>query len=152
MRLTSTRPSFLSTRLVREDPPAGFPQSGPMRGPADVHRTFAAIYDDCPQEVFVVFILNTRHNVVGVHEVTRGILDASLIHPREVFRPAILANAAGIIVAHNHPSGDPTPSPEDRAITRQLGDAGRAVGIPLLDHIVVGGGTNQYVSIATDAR
>jgi DNA repair protein RadC len=72
--------------------------------------------------------------------VTRGILDAALIHPREVFRPAILENAAAVLLVHNHPSGDPTPSPEDRAVSRQMAEAGRSVGIRVLDHVVVGEG------------
>ncbi len=80
--------------------------------------------------------------------VTRGILDASLIHPREVFRLAVGEGAAGVILVHNHPSGDPTPSEEDRVITRQLSKAGRALGIPVLDHVVVGRG--RYVSLATE--
>ena len=69
---------------------------------------------------------------------TRGILDASLIHPREVFRAAIVENAAGMILVHNHPSGDPSPSREDRVVTNQLVRAGQAVGIPVLDHVIVG--------------
>jgi DNA repair protein RadC len=80
--------------------------------------------------------------------VTRGILDASLIHPREVFRPAVGEGAAGVILVHNHPSGDPTPSAEDRAVTRQLAEAGRALGIPVLDHVVVGRGS--YASLAEE--
>ena len=81
-----------------------------------------------------------------MQRVARGTLDASLVHPREVFRAAITEAAASVIVIHNHPSGDPTPSPEDRAVTRQLVDAGRLVGIEVLDHVVVGEG--RYVSFA----
>jgi DNA repair protein RadC len=76
--------------------------------------------------------------------VTRGILDASVVHPREVFRAAITESAAAVILVHNHPSGDPTPSPEDRAVTLQLAAAGRTLGIPVLDHVVVGDG--RFVS------
>ncbi len=94
---------------------------------------------DLPQEEFHALLLNTQHAVIREVLVTRGILDASLIHPREVFRPAVLAGAAAVILVHNHPSGDPTPSAEDRAVTRQLVEAGRAVGIPVLDHVVIGG-------------
>ena len=71
---------------------------------------------------------------------TRGILDASLIHPREVFRPAILERAAAIILVHNHPSGDPSPSSEDRAVTSQMIQAGRSIGIAVLDHVIVADG------------
>ncbi len=111
----------------------------PIRGPADVWRLMQSRGAlDEPGEVFWLLCLNTRHRITTLVEVTRGILDASLIHPREVYRTALLASAAGIIVVHNHPSGDPTPSTEDRAVTRQLAEAGRTVGVPLLDHVVIG--------------
>lgn len=112
----------------------------PIRGPADVYRRMGPRLRDLPQEEFHALLLNTRHRVVREVAVTRGILDASLIHPREVFRQAVVEGAAGIILVHNHPSGDPTPSAEDRAVTRQLGEAGRALGIPVLDHVVIGDG------------
>src|SRR3989442_1556272 len=76
----------------------------------------------------------------------RGIVNSSLIHPREVFRSAILAGAAGIIVAHNHPSGDPTPSADDRSVTRQMVEAGRLLDLPVYDHVILGGDT--YMSFA----
>ena len=78
--------------------------------------------------------------------ITRGILNSSLVHPREVFRAAIAEAAAGIIVVHNHPSGDPTPSGDDRAVTRQLVDAGRLLDLPVHDHVIVGG--DRYMSFA----
>jgi DNA repair protein RadC len=120
----------------------------PVRGPADVFRRMGPRLRDLPQEEFHVLILDTRHRVVREVQITRGILNASLVHPREVFRPAVAEGAAGVILVHNHPSGDPTPSPEDRAATRQLGAAGRALGIPVLDHVVVGQG--RYVSLSTE--
>ncbi len=120
----------------------------PVRGPADVFRRMGPRLHDLPQEEFHALILNTRHRVVREVLITRGILDASLIHPREVFRPAVAERAAGVILVHNHPSGDPSPSPEDRAVTRQLGAAGRALGIPVLDHVVVGRG--RYVSLSSE--
>jgi DNA repair protein RadC len=79
---------------------------------------------------------------------TRGTLDASLVSPREVFRLAVVEGAAAIILAHNHPSGDPAPSPDDRAVTRQIAEAGRALGIPVLDHVILGDG--RYVSLAEE--
>lgn len=120
----------------------------PIRGPADVFRRLGPRLQDVRQEEFHALLLNTRHHVVRQVLVTRGILDASLVHPREVFRIAVAEGAAGVILVHNHPSGDPTPSPEDRAVTRQLGEAGRAIGIPVLDHVVVGRG--RYVSLADE--
>jgi DNA repair protein RadC len=91
-------------------------------------------------EVFAVLCLSTRHDVIGYHEVSRGTLDAAIVHPREVFKAAVLANASAVIVGHNHPSGDPKPSCEDHRITDRLADAGRILGIAMLDHIVIGRG------------
>lgn len=121
-------------------------QGGQVRGPADVFARMGPRLRDVPQEEFHALLLNSRHRIVREVLVTRGTLDAALIHPREVFRPAVAEGAAGVILVHNHPSGDPTPSPEDRAVTRQLAEAGRTVGIPVLDHVVVGRGS--YVSLA----
>jgi len=121
-----------------------------IRGPADVFRRLGPRLRDLPQEEFHALLLNTRHRVLRTVPVTRGILDASLIHPREVFRAAVVEGAAGVILVHNHPSGDPTPSPEDRAVTRQLAEAGQALGIPVLDHVVVGDG--RYVSLGDGSR
>ena len=112
-----------------------------IRGPADVFRRMGPRLHDLPQEEFHTLLLNARHRVTREVFVTRGILDASLIHPREVFRPAVGEGAAALILVHNHPSGDPTPSTEDRAVTRQLIDAGRVLGIPVLDHVVVARGS-----------
>jgi DNA repair protein RadC len=120
----------------------------PVRGPADVFRRMGPRLRDAPQEEFHALLLNTRHRVLREVLVTRGILDASLIHPREVFRVAVGEGAAGVILVHNHPSGDPTPSAEDRAVTRQLAEAGRALGIPVLDHVVVGRG--RWTSLASE--
>ena len=92
------------------------------------------------QERFVALLLNGKHRVMGFAEVSRGTLTASLVHPREVFAPALREHAAAIIVAHNHPSGDPEPSLEDIEVTRRLHEAGRILGVPLLDHIIVGEG------------
>ncbi len=119
-----------------------------IRGPRDVFDRMEPRLRDLQQEEFHALLLSSQHRVIGEVLITRGILDASLIHPREVFRPAIVRSAAGIILVHNHPSGDPTPSGEDRAVTRQLTRAGTAVGIPVVDHVVVGDG--RFVSIAED--
>ncbi len=96
--------------------------------------------------MFYVLTLNTQLRVVSCQEVTRGILNSSLVHPREVFRLAIAEGAAGIVVVHNHPSGDPTPSADDKAVTRQLVEAGKVLDIPVYDHVVIGDG--RYVSFA----
>ena len=91
-------------------------------------------------ERFVALFLNGKHRVTGFAEVSRGTLTASLVHPREVFAPALRELAAAVIVAHNHPSGDPEPSAEDIEVTKRLSEAGKILGIPLLDHVIVGEG------------
>jgi len=97
------------------------------------------------QEVFGIFVLNIKNKIVAVHEISRGILNSSMVHPREVFKPAILHNAAAIICFHNHPSGDPEPSKDDILITHRLVEAGKIMGIEVFDHIIVG--DNGYVSL-----
>lgn len=90
------------------------------------------------REAFLALHLNHKNQLDGVHVVSIGSLSAGLVHPREVFKSAILTNAAAIIVMHNHPSGDPTPSREDRDITERLKKAGDILGVPLMDHVVIG--------------
>ena len=97
------------------------------------------------QEVFGILILNTKNKIVAVHEISRGVLNGSLVHPREVFKPAVLHNAASIICFHNHPSGDTKPSKEDIETTKRLVEAGKIMGIEILDHIIVG--DDGYVSL-----
>jgi DNA repair protein RadC len=89
------------------------------------------------KEHFIVLFLNTKNRVIGKETMSIGSLNASIVHPREVFRSAIRRNSASIICAHNHPSGDPTPSPEDIEVTRRLSEAGKLIGIELLDHIII---------------
>ena len=95
-------------------------------------------------EVFGVLCLTTRGTIIGFHEVSRGSLNVTIVHPREIFKAALLANAAAVILAHNHPSGDPSPSPEDHTITTRLRRAGRLLGIEVLDHVVVGHDGRYY--------
>lgn len=99
------------------------------------------------QERFIVALLNTKNTVQSVVTVTTGTLDASLVHPREVFKPAIIEGSCNILIAHNHPSGDPTPSRQDREVLKQLEEAGKILGIKVLDHIVFGDGTGETVSL-----
>ncbi len=117
-----------------------------IRGPGDVQRFYASRLRDLAVEEFHVLALGSQSQVLGDLLITRGILNSSLVHPREVFRAAIAEAAAGIIVVHNHPSGDATPSADDRAVTRQLVDAGRLLDVPVYDHVIVGG--DRYVSFA----
>ena len=88
-------------------------------------------------ESFLVVLLSANNEVIGVHEAHRGVLTGVDVHPREIFRPAILGGAAAIVVAHNHPSGSAQPSAEDVALTRRLREAGELLGIPVLDHLIV---------------
>ena len=99
------------------------------------------------QERFVVACLDTKHRVQSVVVVTIGTLDASLVHPREVFKPAFIEGSSAVILSHNHPSGDVAPSQEDRAVTDRLTQAGELLGITVLDHIVFGDGTHDVLSI-----
>lgn len=117
-----------------------------IAGPADVHRRCAPRLRDLAVEEFHVLALGSQSQVLADLLITRGILNSSLVHPREVFRGAIAEAAAGIIVVHNHPSGDPTPSADDRAVTRQLVDAGRLLDLPVYDHVIIG--AERYVSFA----
>jgi DNA repair protein RadC len=110
-----------------------------LREPADAYAYLKDIIEINPmQETFWVVFLNTRRRVIGRICVTTGTATASLAHPREVFRGAILANASCIMIAHTHPSGDPEPSSADISLTRQVRDAGRVVGIEVIDHIIIG--------------
>lgn len=99
---------------------------------------FRRLISDGLQEEFHIVTLNTKNHVLQSHQITVGTLDASLVHPREVFRPAIKDSASSIILAHNHPSGDPSPSREDIAVTQRLTECGETIGIDVLDHIVLG--------------
>ncbi len=118
-----------------------------ISNPDQVYKAITAItnVEGEAQEVFGILILNTKNKIVAVHEISRGTLNSSIVHPREVFKPAILHNAAAIICFHNHPSGDTEPSRDDIEITNRLIEAGKIMGIEILDHIIVG--DDRYVSL-----
>ncbi len=123
----------LRTRHYRgKKPPA-------VTRPEDVAKLLARSLKDAKREHFIVVLLTSRHTVLGIETVSVGSLSASIVHPREVFRPAIVASAAAMILAHNHPSEDVSPSDDDVEITNRLVDTGRLVGIDVLDHVIVGG-------------
>lgn len=105
--------------------------------PADVFQHFHPRLRHASQERFFVVLLDGRHRVIRHELVSQGTLTASLVHPREVFRPALRDAAAAVVLVHNHPSGDPTPSQEDREVTERLARAGEILGVPVLDHVVV---------------
>lgn len=124
----------LGRRLGRE-------RRGPrpvLATPRSVWRHLALELRDRERERFVALYLNSRNELVREAVVSVGSLNASIVHPREVFKPALACAAAALVVAHNHPSGDPAPSREDREVTRTVADAGRVLDIPLHDHVIVG--------------
>ncbi|MEK7315640.1 MAG: DNA repair protein RadC [Candidatus Eisenbacteria bacterium] len=109
-----------------------------IRGPEDLYKLLRPRIGREDREHFVAVLLSSRSTVIGIETISIGSLNASIVHPREVFKPAIVHSASAIALAHNHPSGDVTPSEEDLAITRRLKEAGRLLGIELVDHIIVG--------------
>ncbi|MCZ6755859.1 MAG: DNA repair protein RadC [Gemmatimonadetes bacterium] len=133
----------LAGRLSRESRP----RPAKITRPEDVVRLVAPRMRDLQVEEFRLLALDSQSRVCREVLITRGLLSSSLVHPREVFRAAIAEAAAGIIVVHNHPSGDPTPSPEDIVVTRQLVAAGSLLDMPVYDHIVVAG--DAFMSFAT---
>lgn len=106
--------------------------------PEDVYRILAPRLAGLTQELFVVVGVDVRNGLLDIVEVARGTIQSVEVHPREVFRPLIRMAAAGGVVVHNHPSGDPTPSPEDIDLTRRLQQVGQMIGIPIVDHVVIG--------------
>ncbi|RMF56555.1 MAG: DNA repair protein RadC, partial [Calditrichaeota bacterium] len=106
--------------------------------PETVFRHYAPRLSHLKKEVFMILVLNSANILIRDVKISEGILNSSLVHPREVFRAAILESAASIILVHNHPSGEVQPSQEDRAITRRLVEAGKLMDIPVLDHIIIG--------------
>ncbi|MDL1969950.1 MAG: DNA repair protein RadC [Candidatus Desulfofervidaceae bacterium] len=112
-----------------------------FKNPDEVAAVYLPLMRHLKKEVFKVLLLNNVNQLIKEVTVSEGILTASLVHPREVFRQAIIETARGIILMHNHPSGNPKPSKEDIEITRQLVQAGEIVGIPVLDHIILGDDT-----------
>ena len=130
-------------RLVRDGRIATL-ESTIIRHPEDTLPILEAELSELAYERFVALALNTKNHLTAVLPVSSGSLNASIVHPRELFQRAILANSAALIVAHNHPSGDPSPSPEDIVLTRKLVEAGEILDIPVLDHVILG--YAKYVS------
>lgn len=117
-----------------------------IKSPDDVvsiGKEFMRIHEE-PEEYMYMICMNTKNKVIGVFEISHGSVNSSIVTPREVFQKALLANAVSIIVVHNHPSGDPTPSREDIEVTKRLVEAGKVVGVEVLDHIIIG---DRYSSL-----
>jgi DNA repair protein RadC len=115
-----------------------------VSSPADVDRLLRGRIANLDRENFVVVLLNTKNEVLGSPLISVGTLSQALVHPREVFKPAIRASAASVVLAHNHPSGNPEASREDRQVTRRLVEAAEILGIEVLDHVIVGDGGRYY--------
>lgn len=130
----------LGKRMVSEAPP----RRPVISGPEDVYRLLRGRLAHLDRERFVVVVLNTKNAVLESPTVSIGTLSASLVHPREVFKPAIRAGAAAVILAHNHPSSQLEPSREDREVTRRVADAGKTIGIDVLDHLIIGDGFYSF--------
>jgi DNA repair protein RadC len=147
-RLKSTIGALNSSRFLTDVVAEGTDEltyKEALRSAEAAFQLFRQVLTDRPTEEFWTILLDGKHRVLGLAQTSVGTLTSSLVHPREVFGPAIRMNAAAVIVGHNHPSGDPEPSPEDLEVTRRLVDAGKLLGIPLVDHLVCGGET--YVSL-----
>jgi DNA repair protein RadC len=135
--------AFELTRRLRARTPGA---RTPLRSPAEVHAAFAPLMEDLPREVFRVALVDAQNGLLRDVVVSEGTVSSTPVHPREVFRPALLEPAASLILVHNHPSGDPTPSRADLTLTRQLVECGRLLELRINDHVVIGRG--RYVSLA----
>lgn len=132
--------SLYRLQLVRE---ADYPyETGTLSCSATAAKFFRPLFEGIDREQMAVAFLDAKHRVIGVGIVSIGSLTASIVHPREVFKPAIVSNAAAIIICHNHPSGVSEPSPEDVSLTSRLTQAGDILGIRLLDHVILGDSTH----------
>lgn len=142
-KATTIKAAFdLGKRLSGETPQRKIKISAPR----DVVQYYRPHLQHLRKEVFKSILLDTKHQILKEVTISEGSLSSSLVHPREAFLPAIKESAAAVIFLHNHPSGDPTPSAEDKELTRRLADVGHLVGITVLDHIIIGVGDPGYVS------
>lgn len=134
--------AFYHVKLVREGRPV---YCELITSPSDAVAFFRKKIGDRVQECFAALFLNARNAPVGWQEISRGSVSASIVHPREVFLPAISLVASSLILAHNHPSGDPTPSKDDIDLTQRLKSAGKILGIEVLDHLIIA--SQSHVSL-----
>lgn len=129
------RVNIVSLKLVKENSFL-YPDRN-VRSPEDAYKLLKQFLVEVDREYFIVVCLDTKNQPTAINVCHIGSLNASIVHPREVLKPAILSNSASVIVAHNHPSNDPTPSREDIEVTKRLAEAGKIIGIDVLDHLVV---------------
>ena len=127
-------------RAVYGPSPAMTPPGNRVMGAQDAFAVIAPMLESAAEEHAVMLLLDARHHVIAISQISSGGVSGTVVDPKVVFRAALLANASGVIFAHNHPSGDVAPSADDLALTRRLGEAGELIGCPLLDSIVIGDG------------
>jgi DNA repair protein RadC len=146
----SAKAAILSAafELVRRIQSLKVPARSSFKRSSDVANHYLPLMRDLRKEVFKVLLLNRANRLIKEVFISEGTLDASIVHPRDVFREALLEPAAGVILIHNHPSGNPSPSEEDLRITKQLAEAGRLLGIKVYDHIILAG--ESYRSLADE--
>lgn len=141
------RIDVVSIQLIREKSIRyDAPEPQRLTQPQEVARLFRSFVGLPDRELFVALLLDGKNRITSIHQISQGSLNQSIVHPREVFKAAILANAAAIILCHNHPTGDPSPSKEDIDITRRLKDAGEILGIKILDHVIIDVESDAYLS------
>ncbi len=141
--MSAKRVDIVSVRLVKEKSLLYKDRS--IKSPEDGYNLFKQFLGELDREYFVILCLNVKNQPTAINVCHIGNLNSSIVHPREVMKAAILSNAASIILLHNHPSGNPTPSNEDIEVTKRLMEAGDIIGIDVLDHLVVG--EDRFVSL-----
>ncbi|WP_438316061.1 JAB domain-containing protein [Sporosarcina sp. FA9] len=137
------RVDIVSLRLVKES--SLLYKDRAIRSPEDGYNLFKQFLGELDREYFVVMCLDVKNQPTAINICHIGSLNASIVHPREVMKTAILSNSASILVAHNHPSGQPEPSPEDIDVTKRLAEAGKIMGIELIDHLIIG--EDRFISL-----
>lgn len=139
--------STYSIRVVKESGGRYNLDNKRINSPQNAVKIFNEVFemDSRAEEILALMTLDTKNKVTGMFIVSQGSINESVVHPREVYKRALLQNASQIIIAHNHPSGEPNPSKEDINITKRLGEAGKLIGIDMLDHIIIGDG--KYISL-----
>jgi len=138
--------SFLNLKVIKENC-GRYDIQRKINSPSDFYNVALKVLelDERAEESLFMATLDTKNNITGIFEVSRGSLNSSIVHPREVFKRAVMQNAASIILYHNHPSGDPTPSQDDIDTTKRIVESGEILGIALLDHLIIG--ENKYISL-----
>lgn len=135
-------------KIIREKSETYYDGRKSLDNPDDAAKLFKEYYEenfDMDKEHFSVIMVDTKNKMIGINLVSMGTVNQTITHPREVFRPAVMASANSVFLCHNHPSGDPTPSREDINTTKRLKEAGKILGIEILDHIILG--DNRHVSL-----